>query len=178
VAERRRREPRSPEMEARGFVAEVRRIVDTKDSFTRINQERERERRERLAPEREAREQAAQRRTRREDIRRSLARLHTGDDPHRRGHELERLINELFSNEGILIRESFNLYTDEGAPAEQIDGVIEIDGKPYLVEVKWWADPLDVNSVSRRLSRVFVRGGVGGFMISGSGYTKRRDLRL
>jgi restriction system protein len=159
------------EMEARGFVAEMRRIVDTKDSFTRMNQERERERRERLAPDREARAKAAQRRTRREDIRRSLARLRTGDDPHRRGHELEKLINELFSNEGILIRESFNLYTDEGAPAEQIDGVIDIDGKPYLVEVKWWADPLDVNAVSRHLSRVFVRGGVGGFMISGSGYT-------
>ena len=41
---------------------------------------------------------------------------------------------------------------------EQIDGVIEIDGELFLVEVKWWNVPLGTNEVAPHLVRLFGRG--------------------
>ncbi len=54
---------------------------------------------------------------------------------------------------------------------EQIDGVIALDGDLYLVEMKWWAEPLDLGEISHHLVRVFARGGVRGFFIANPGYT-------
>lgn len=54
---------------------------------------------------------------------------------------------------------------------EQIDGVVEFDGHIYLVEMKWWSQPLGVADVSQHLVRVFNRGAARGILISQSGYT-------
>ncbi|MGA5148215.1 hypothetical protein ACPCSF_24730 [Streptomyces griseoincarnatus] len=47
---------------------------------------------------------------------------------------LEGVLNDLFATEGILIRESFTLRSEEGHPVEQIDGALEVDGSAYLVK--------------------------------------------
>ena len=54
---------------------------------------------------------------------------------------------------------------------EQIDGVIELDGNLYLVEIKWWDAPLGPGEVAQHLVRVFTRGHARGIFISSSGYT-------
>lgn len=43
---------------------------------------------------------------------------------------------------------------------------------PYLVEVKWWAEPLGVDAVARHLVRVYGRAGASGLFISASGFAK------
>jgi hypothetical protein len=52
---------------------------------------------------------------------------------------------------------------------EQIDGVVELDGRLYLVEVKWWHDPLGPGDVAQHLVRVFNRGHARGIFIAASG---------
>ncbi len=54
-------------------------------------------------------------------------------DPKKRGLRFERLINEIFENEKILLEKSF--YTDDGS--QQIDGAIEIKNRIFLIEIKW-----------------------------------------
>lgn len=53
---------------------------------------------------------------------------------------------------------------------EQIDGAVEIDGRIYLVEMKWWDKPLGRAEVSPHLVSVYGRAEVGGIFISNSGY--------
>jgi len=60
--------------------------------------------------------------------------------------------------------------TGEGV-AEQIDGVIELDGEIYLVEMKWWNKPLGPGEVSQHLVRVFSRNCARGLLISYSDFT-------
>jgi restriction system protein len=54
---------------------------------------------------------------------------------------------------------------------EQIDGVIELDGHLFLVEMKWWESPLGPPEVSQHISRLLLRSSVGGIFISSSDYT-------
>lgn len=83
------------------------------------------------------------------------------------------MLNRLFKASGILVREAFTLIGDEGQGiVEQIDGVVEIDGHLYLVEVKWWSDPLGVGDVAQHQVRVMNRAQVRGIFISASGYTE------
>ena len=76
---------------------------------------------------------------------------------------------------GILIREEFTIRCDDtGKPLEQIDGVIEIDHIPYLVEMKWWDQPIGVPEIGQHMNRLFLRlrgGAVRGMFISYSGFT-------
>ncbi len=159
--------------EARGFVAEVQRVVNVKDSFTRMNQERDRERQERLAKQAAELEQNNRRRRDNESIRREIARLLSqNEDPERRGARFEDLMNRLFRTSGILVRESFRRTGEDGEGViEQIDGIIDFDGNLYLVELKWLSKPVDVYDVSRHMVRVFSRHSVRGIFISASGYT-------
>jgi restriction system protein len=74
---------------ARGLVAQIQKVVNVKDSFTRINLERERERKQRQeahaasvkAKQKEAEERSA--------IKNSLCKLFAGTDPIKRGKRLE-----------------------------------------------------------------------------------------
>ncbi len=60
------------------------------------------------------------------------------DEPQQRGKLLEVVLNDLFRAYNIHVREDFRRRDPEsGVVLEQIDGVIELDGSVYLVEMKW-----------------------------------------
>jgi len=158
---------------ARGLVSEIQQVINVKDSFTRMNLEREKERQINIAQAESERNFFAKKRARLGRIQENFAKLFTYSDVFRRGKELEVVLNELSDAHGVLIRESFTLKGDlsEGI-VEQIDGVIEIDNDVYLVEIKWWNKPIGVPEVSQHLVRVYHRGHSRGIFISASGYTE------
>ncbi len=51
-----------------------------------------------------------------------------------RGQDFEKLINDIFEDEGILLKRSYQTSDNK---AEQIDGAIEILNRIILFEVKW-----------------------------------------
>lgn len=160
-------------LKAQGLVAQIRQVVNVKDSFTRMREERELEQRERRAQQAEKQQQEQQRREAMAAVKADLFALFGEQNPHRRGKKLEGVLNRLFETNGILIREAFAVTGTEGEGiVEQIDGVVEIDGEVYLVEMKWWNEPLGVETVSQHLVRVFNRGQARGIFISASGYTE------
>jgi restriction system protein len=159
---------------ARGLVAQIRELVNVKDSFTRINLERENERKARMAEEaaRSAAERA--RREKLARIRTDLFALFGEANAQKRGKRLEAVLNELFATHGLLVREAFTVkgWSGEGV-IEQIDGLIEMEGLLYLVELKWWKTPLGTAEVSPHIVRVFSRGGQArGVFISYSEFTE------
>lgn len=162
----------SDQLKAKGLVSEVRRVVDVKDSFTRMKQEREDEVRERrIKREKELRVEQ-QRREELGEVRRELLNLFREQDPQRRGRESERTLNRLFQAAGILVSKSFTVVGVDGEGIiEQIDGVIEIDGELYFVEMKWWGKPIGVPEISQHLIRVFGRDQARCIFISASEYT-------
>jgi len=163
------------QLKAKGLVAELRRVVHVKDSFTRMRSERDEE-------VKKFREQAAKRtekfkkvKSDIESTKRDLFSLFAMDDPHKRGIELEKVINRLFRCYDVLIRESFRRHVNmdgKNIVAEQIDGVIEFDGNVYLVEMKWEAEPIGKERISPSLVNVFNRGHSRGIIISSSGFTQ------
>ncbi|GAB7023796.1 restriction endonuclease [Salidesulfovibrio brasiliensis] len=156
---------------AKGLVSEIQQVINVKDSFTRMNLEREKERKSHLVKAEEERQAIAEHNARLEGIKENFAKLFTLQNAFQRGKKLEEVLNDLFDAHGILIREAFCLTGDakEGI-VEQIDGVIELDGHVYLVEMKWWKDPIGVAEVSQHLVRVYHRGHSRGIFISASGY--------
>lgn len=160
------------QLKAKGLVGEIRRTVDVKDSFTRMKQAREEERRQRMA-QREAEVAAiAERKATLESIKHELFALFTETNPRKRGKELERILNRLFEAHGILVREAFTLCGDMGEGiVEQIDGVIELDGHLYFVEMKWWKEDLGVPEIAEHLVRVYGRAETRAIIISASGFT-------
>ena len=68
--------------------------------------------------------------------------------------------------------EAITLKGDSGSGIiEQIDGVVQIRGHLYLVEVKWERETLGREKVAPHLVRVFSRGLAGGIFISYSDYS-------
>jgi hypothetical protein len=158
---------------ARGLVAQIRELVNVKDSFTRMRIEKDAEKRRRLE-EQEAAGKAQQLRTaKREAVKVDLFALFGETDSHKRGKALEGVLNRLFASHDILVREAFSIKGASGEGViEQIDGVIEIDADLYLVEMKWWSSPLGPTEVAPHLVRVFNRGGqVRGLFISYTDFT-------
>ncbi len=159
---------------ARGLVSQIRDLINVKDSFTRINIEREQERKARLA-EQEARSTGEKaHRAKIAEVKSKLFALFGEADAHRRGNALEAVLNSLFAAYGILVKEAFTIKgrCAEGV-IEQIDGLVEIDGQLYLVELKWWNAPLGTAEVSPHLVRIFSRGGQArGLFISYSEFTQ------
>jgi hypothetical protein len=95
------------------------------------------------------------------------------DQPQARGRLLEIVLNDLFRVYGIQVREDFRRKApDTGVVVEQIDGVIELDGALYLVEMKWLNNPVGMSEFSPHLSRVFMRANVHGIFIATNGYTE------
>jgi restriction system protein len=160
------------QLKARGLIAEIRDVVNVKDSFTRMNIERERERKERI--EQEQKEQRAFQK-RNEDLDllyRNISALFALKNPQERGKPLEKALNKLFAACGVGVREAFVLTgEDSNGVVEQIDGVVEIDGHLYFVEMKWWNKPLGVAEVSQHLVRVYLRGEARAIIISASDFT-------
>ena len=144
-------------LKAQGLVSQIQKVVNAKDSFTRMYEERDREAAARRAQaEREA---EAKRRTAktREEVKDALFALTGDSDPPRRGRAFELVLNRLFDAYGDRSEKSFVLRTSAGGAVEQIDGVIELDGHVYFVEAKWWEARVGVPEVSQHLIRVFLR---------------------
>lgn len=158
---------------AKGLIASVREAVNTKDSFTRMKQERDKERNVAQEVSRQEREAKVQRRSQIDDVSKRLASLFSMDDqPQARGKLLEEVLNDLFKAYGLLIREDFRRKDpDTSTILEQIDGVIELNGKIHLVEMKWLNSPVGIGEFSPHLSRLFLRGDASGIFIATNGYT-------
>ncbi len=160
------------QLKARGLVAEIRNLVNKHDFFRRFEQQRESELQKHREEKRREAEKLKRHRQEVQGILKEIKSLVIMDDPHSRGKRFEKVMNDLFMNSGILVREAFVLVEEPGQGiTEQLDGVIELDGHIYLVEVKWRKEPVDVTEVSRHISRVLTRVDCRGLIISESGYT-------
>lgn len=159
-------------LKAKGLVAEVRNLINVKDSFTRMQIERDRERRERQEEIAKRQRAEEERRSRLSAVRDEFFKLFAEQDRAKRGKLLEGALNRLFTVHGISVREAFTLRGSEGEGIiEQIDGAIELDGDIYLLEVKWWGEPLGPGDISQHLVRVYHRGYSRGIFIANAGYT-------
>jgi restriction system protein len=160
------------QLKAKGLVSEIRRVVNIKDSFTRMKVEREKER-ERYTGEYEKRVQEIQDRRRvLEEIKKEFYSLFVEQSEQERGNKLEKILNRLFEINGILLRESFRRIGEKGKGViEQIDGVIELEGEVYLVEMKWLKDLVGIDDVSRHLVRIYHRNSSRGIFISYTEFT-------
>jgi hypothetical protein len=162
----------SDQAAARGLVAQIRELVNVKDSFTRINLERELERKQRLAEETKKAESFRKRQQELQEIKQSFFALFGESNPYKRGKALETALNRYFKYSGILVSEAITLKGDPGnGIVEQIDGVVQIRGQLFLVEVKWEQETLGREKVAPHLVRIFSRGLAGGIFISYSDYT-------
>lgn len=161
------------QLKAKGLVAEIRELVEVKDSFTRMKQERDKEREKHRAAYQKQVNNLRRKQEELTRIKNELFSLFGISDSRKRGTLLEGILNRLFEANGILIREAFELIGEDGeGTIAQIDGVIEINGHLYLVEMKWRSKPLGKAEVSPHLVNVFNRGHAGGILISASGYTR------
>ena len=112
---------------AKGLVADIRQLINVKDSFTRMNLEREAEQKQRLAEQQAKIEKVQRRKTKLTAVRRDLSALFSESNRQKRGKALEGILNRLFEASGILVREAFTLNGSQGEGiVEQIDGVVEI----------------------------------------------------
>ncbi|MBM4338293.1 MAG: restriction endonuclease [Deltaproteobacteria bacterium] len=157
---------------ARGLVAQIRELVNVKDSFTRINLEREYERKQRLAEETRKAEVLRKRQQEFQEIKQGFFALFGEPNPYKRGKAVEAVLNRYFKYCGISVSEAITLKGDAGSGIiEQIDGVVQIRGQLFLVEVKWEQEALGRDKVASHLVRVFSRGLAGGIFISYSDYS-------
>ncbi|BAH74958.1 TOPRIM nucleotidyl transferase/hydrolase domain-containing protein [Solidesulfovibrio magneticus] len=108
-----------------------------------------------------------------EDIRKEYEELASlpsdadGNAKRKRGFAFERLLNKLFALNGLEPRTGFR-------PAgEQIDGSLYLDGRIYLLEAKWHADPLPASTLYQFKGKVDGKlAGTIGIFISMSGYAE------
>jgi hypothetical protein len=158
---------------ARGLVAQIRDLINVKDSFTRMRIEKDEEKRRRLAQQESVSIAAKQKRDRQQAVKDELYALFSEKDAHKRGKALEKTLNNLFSCFDILVREAFTIKGKCGEGViEQIDGLIELEGHLYLVEVKWLNTTIGVSDIAPHLVRVFNRGGQArGLFVSYTDFT-------
>jgi restriction system protein len=163
----------SDQLKAKGLIAGIRDVVNQKDSFTRMNQAREDERRARLADaektERAKAARAAEIAAAKDEL---YGLFRPSLTPQERGKKLEAVLNRLFQAFGILVREAFHLVGEPGEGIiEQIDGVIDLNGILHFVEVKWYKSPVGTAEISQHLVRLMSRAEARGLFISASDYT-------
>lgn len=131
--------------------------MNVKDSFTQINIERERER----AAQQEAYQAEIARKQKEqaegEAVKRDLYALFGDSHANKRGKALEGVLGRFFKMSGPLIKEAFTVVGGGGQGiVEQIDGAIQCRGDIYLVEMKWWNQPIGPGEVNSHLSRLMV----------------------
>ena len=159
-------------LKAQGMVAQLQKLVKVKDSFTRMKQQRDEERQTHMAERDKEQSRLARRARELETVKQDFYALFAEQNPILRGKQLECVLNRLFACFEIAVRESFSITGDEGeGVVEQIDGVIEMDGHLYFVEMKWWRDPVGVPEISQHMMRVFLRAEARALIISASDFT-------
>jgi hypothetical protein len=136
--------------------------------------EKDEERRRRIEERDSAGKDLVARNAKKDGVKAALFALFGEADAQKRGKALEQVLNDLFGVYGISVREAFTVKGKCGEGViEQIDGLIELEGHNYLVEMKWWKAPIGVGDVSPHLVRIFNRGGqVRGVFISYSEFTE------
>ena len=160
---------------AKGYVADICKVVEVKDSFTRMRQEKDRERQAHIEQREAQAAELRQRKAAREAVRQRLYGLFKDDlDPQQRGRDFEAVLNELFQLDGISLHEPFRRQLENGQTLEQTDGVVEIAGHLYLVEVKWYKKAIGVPEVQGLLGKLFLRPETGarGIFISANDFTQ------
>lgn len=162
------------QLKAKGAVSEVRRIVNVKDSFTRMKQERDTEKAQIQTALQAERAAEHARKKQIGELKEQLFSLFALDDkPQVRGKLLETVLNGLFRAYGVLVHEDFKRRDpDSSTVLEQIDGVIVLDGTIHLVEMKWLKDPVGIADFSPHLVRLFSRASASGIFISNSEFTE------
>jgi hypothetical protein len=157
---------------ARGYVSEVRKIIQTKDAFTRMEIEREKELAKHRRSQQEKINELNKKKEKIEVVKKQLYALFAIKNPQERGKSVEAALNAFFEFCGIAVREAFTISGDNGEGIiEQIDGVIELDNQVYLVEMKWLNTPVSNRDIHQHLGRMFSRPRPNGIFISASGYT-------
>ena len=133
-------------------LASIREVVNQKDAFTRINQEREQERQQRLAQADETTRARRVRITKIETAKNEFYALFGSSLTRQaRGKKLETALNNLFAAYDILVHEAFHIVGECGEGiVEQIDGVVELKNNLHFVEMKWYEAP--VGGRNRRAS--------------------------
>jgi restriction system protein len=160
------------QLKAKGLVSDVRRYVNVKDSFTRMQQAEESHRLEEVRQRRQAAEAKQRRRDDRIALRTRLAGLASMTNAQGRGLALEAVLNDLFKVDGLSVREAFTIRDEDGRVQEQIDGLIALDRRPILVEAKWLNTPIGQGEIARHLVRLYGRAEVMGLFVSSSPYTE------
>jgi len=162
------------QLKAKGLVSDIRKVINVKDSFTRMKQERDSEQAKAVAETRAKLRDISDRISKIKSVRENLDALFAMDDkPHARGNELESVLNELFRAYGILIKEDFQRRApDSSVVLEQVDGVIVLDGTVHLVEMKWLKGPAGISEFSPYLVRLFGRANAHGIFISANEFTE------
>lgn len=157
---------------AQGLVASVQKLVNIKDSFTRMAEERERERQAKQAVHAAEAKKKQERREKREAVKKRLYGLFTDTDPKKRGKALEGVLNDLFATYDIAVRDAFTVRGNDGEGViAQVDGLIEYKGHLYFVEMKWLKDPVGRGEMATHLVNIYGRGDVRGLFISASEYS-------
>lgn len=160
------------QLKARGLVSEIQKVVNVKDSFTRMNQERASQQKKRSEEYVKGVHDIRKIKDERDLIKKDLYALFSLNSPHERGKKLESVLNRYFKSYNILVKEDFKRVSEHGdGILEQIDGVIEHGNKLYLVEMKWTKDKISANEINAHLVRIYHRSHVQGIFISASGYT-------
>jgi hypothetical protein len=162
------------QLKAKGLVASLREVVNVKDSFTRMKQAHDTEHEQLVTQKRTEQALVAERLAQVEAINSRLSALFSMDDkPQERGKLLEAVLNDMFKAFGIHVREAFcRRDPDSAVVLEQIDGVIELDGTLYLVEIKWLKGPVGVAEFAPHLMRLFSRANASGIFIATNGFTE------
>jgi hypothetical protein len=156
---------------AQGLVANVQKLVNVKDSFTRMADEREQERQAKQTAYAAATKKRQEMRDKREAVKKRLYGLFSESDHKKRGKALEGVLNDLFATYGISVREAFTMRGDDGEGIiAQVDGLIEYKGHLYFVEMKWLKDPVGRGDMATHLVNIYGRGDVRGLFISASEY--------
>jgi restriction system protein len=160
------------QLKAKGLVAEIQKVINVKDSFTRMNQARLRETEQRQQEYLSRMEQIQKHKANLHDLRDILFSLFSETNAQRRGKDLEIILNGYFKEYEIMVKEDFKRTGEQGEGIiEQIDGIIELDNSIYLVEMKWKKDPIGSDDIYAHLGRIYHRANAHGIFISESGYS-------
>ncbi|KAA6320280.1 hypothetical protein EZS27_029928, partial [termite gut metagenome] len=162
----------SDQLKAKGLISEIQKVINVKDSFTRMRQERENEQSLRKKEYQDKIVELNKQRALLDKLKKELYSLFAETNPQKRGKALESVLNNYFKFYQILVKDDFRRTGDVGeGVVEQIDGIIEIDNQIYLVEMKWKKDPIGGNDIFSHLGRIYHRANAHGIFISASGYS-------
>ncbi len=162
----------SDQLKAKGLVSEIQKVINVKDSFTRMKQERDNEQKIRKDEHKKKIEGIQKMRDAVSKIKVEFFSLFAEVNPQKRGKMLESVLNAYFRIYEILVKDDFKRVGEPGdGIIEQIDGVVEVDNQIFLVEMKWKKDSIGSDDVFSHLGRIYHRANAHGIFISASGYS-------